>query len=90
MVVSGYSQGALVVRSTAKSLPAETMSKVSSVVTFGDPGNPAAITGAESKTMIVCHKDDAVCSGGFITVDHLTYADDADAAARFVLEKAQV
>jgi cutinase len=76
-----------VVRGTAASLTADTMSKVSSVVTFGDPRNQTAITGAEGKTLIVCHEDDAVCSGGFITVDHLTYADDADTAAKFVVSK---
>lgn len=86
--MSGYSQGALVVRSTANSLPAATMAKINSVLTFGDPGNPGAITGAEGKTKIICHDNDAVCSGGFITVDHLTYAEDADAAAQFVLQMA--
>ncbi|KXH65711.1 cutinase [Colletotrichum salicis] len=88
IVMSGYSQGALVVRSTANSLPAATMAKINSVLTFGDPGNPDAITGAEGKTKIICHDNDAVCSGGFITVDHLTYAEDADAAAQFVLQMA--
>ncbi|KAL2881993.1 hypothetical protein SGCOL_002732 [Colletotrichum sp. CLE4] len=88
IVMSGYSQGALVVRSTANSLPAATMAKINSVLTFGDPGNPGAITGAEGKTKIICHENDAVCSGGFITVDHLTYAEDADAAAQFVLQMA--
>ncbi|KAL5392902.1 hypothetical protein DPSP01_000597 [Paraphaeosphaeria sporulosa] len=89
VVVSGYSQGALVVRGTAASLPADTMSRVSSVVTFGDPRNQTAITGAEGKTLTICHENDAVCSGGFITVDHLTYADNADEAAQFVVGKAQ-
>ncbi|KAF2684258.1 carbohydrate esterase family 5 protein [Lentithecium fluviatile CBS 122367] len=89
VVMSGYSQGALVVRSTAASLPAETMAKINSVVTFGDPGNQTAITGAEGKRLTVCHENDAVCSGGFITVDHLTYAEDADTAAQFVIQKAQ-
>ncbi|KAJ0312188.1 hypothetical protein COL516b_001260 [Colletotrichum fioriniae] len=64
------------------------MAKINSVLTFGDPGNPGAITGAEGKTKIICHDNDAVCSGGFITVDHLTYAEDADAAAQFVLQMA--
>lgn len=85
--MSGYSQGALVVRGTAAALSADTMSKVSAVVTFGDPRNQTAITGAEGKTLIICHENDAVCSGGFITVDHLTYGDDADTAAKFVVEK---
>ncbi|KAK1703641.1 cutinase [Colletotrichum lupini] len=88
IVMSGYSQGALVVRSTANTLPAATMAKINSVLTFGDPGNPNAVTGAEGKTKIICHENDAVCSGGFITVDHLTYAEDADAAAQFVLQMA--
>jgi len=88
--VSGYSQGALVVRSTAASLPAATMSKISAVVTFGDPRNQTTIAGAEGKILIICHENDAVCSGGFITVDHLTYADDADTAAQFVVEKTGV
>ncbi|KAF2036572.1 cutinase [Setomelanomma holmii] len=88
VVMSGYSQGALVVRSTASSLPAATMAKVNSVVTFGDPGNPNPITGADNKTLIICHENDAVCSGGFITVDHLTYAEDASTAAQFVVQKA--
>ncbi|KAK1613519.1 cutinase [Colletotrichum phormii] len=94
IVMSGYSQGALVVRmctahrSTANSLPAATMAKINSVLTFGDPGNPGAITGAEGKTKIICHDNDAVYGGGFITVDHLTYAEDADAAAQFVLQMA--
>ncbi|KAH7093019.1 cutinase [Paraphoma chrysanthemicola] len=90
LVMSGYSQGALVVRSTAASLPAATMAKVNSVVTFGDPGNPGPITGAQDKTLIICHENDAVCQGGFITVDHLTYADDASTAAAFVLQKAGI
>ncbi|CAO2656490.1 Nn.00g052930.m01.CDS01 [Neocucurbitaria sp. VM-36] len=88
VVMSGYSQGALVVRSTAASLPADTMSQVSSVVTFGDPRNQTSITGAEGKTLIICHQNDAVCSGGFITIDHLTYGEDATTAAQFVIQQA--
>ncbi|KAF2684637.1 carbohydrate esterase family 5 protein [Lentithecium fluviatile CBS 122367] len=88
ILVPGHSQGALVVRSTTDSLPADTMSKINSVVTFGDPKNQTAITGAESKILVICHENDAVCSGGFITVDHLTYADNATTAAQFVVEKA--
>ena len=64
------------------------MAKINSVLTFGDPGNPNPITGAGDKTQIICHDDDAVCKGGFITVDHLTYAEDAATAAEFVLQKA--
>ncbi|KXJ85012.1 cutinase, partial [Microdochium bolleyi] len=85
IIMSGYSQGALVVRSTADSLPADTMSKINSVVTFGDPRNQTPITGGEGKTMVVCLPDDAVCSGGFINIAHLTYGSEAPAAAQFVV-----
>ncbi|KPM40477.1 hypothetical protein AK830_g6084 [Neonectria ditissima] len=88
MVMSGYSQGALVVRSTAELLPAETMSKVNSIVTFGDPQNQAPITGGEGKTMVICLAKDSVCNGGFINVAHLTYGSEVDAAAQFVVQKA--
>ncbi|KAH7356203.1 cutinase [Pyrenochaeta sp. MPI-SDFR-AT-0127] len=90
VVMSGYSQGALVVRSTADTLPASTMSKISSVVTFGDPRDQAAITGANGKTLVICHENDSVCDGGFITVDHLTYGADASTAAQFVIQKANI
>ncbi|KAK6213745.1 cutinase [Colletotrichum tabaci] len=86
--MSGYSQGALVVRSIAKSLPARTMAKINLVLTFGDYRNLAAIPGADGRTEIICHENDAVCSGGFITVDHLTYGEDASAAAQFVVQRA--
>jgi len=86
--MSGYSQGALVVRGTADTLPADTMSKINSVVTFGDPQNQTAITGATDKTLTICHENDAVCAGGFITVDHLTYGEDDNTAAQFVTQRA--
>ncbi|KAF1966327.1 cutinase [Bimuria novae-zelandiae CBS 107.79] len=88
VVMSGYSQGSLVVRSTAKSLPAGTMSKINSVITFGDPRGKSAIPGAVGKQLTICHPNDAVCSGGFITVDHLTYGEDANTAAQFVVQQA--
>ncbi|KAM0323501.1 hypothetical protein ACHAQA_008781 [Verticillium albo-atrum] len=88
IVMSGYSQGALVLRSTADTLPAATMAKINSVVTFGDPRNPDPITGGEGKTLIVCQANDSVCSGGFINVAHLTYGANATAAAQFVVQRA--
>ncbi|KAH6686400.1 cutinase [Plectosphaerella plurivora] len=88
IVLSGYSQGALVLRSTADTLPAATMARISSIVTFGDPRNPQPITGGEGKTLIICQESDAVCSGGFINVAHLTYGANATVAAQFVVEKA--
>jgi hypothetical protein len=87
--MSGYSQGALVLRSTAETLPANTMAKINSVVTFGDPGNPKPIPNADRKSMIICAADDAVCKGGFINVAHLTYGDNATMAAQFVMQQAR-
>ncbi|RMZ71358.1 cutinase [Pyrenophora seminiperda CCB06] len=88
VVMPGYSQGALVLRSTADTLPATTMSKINSVVTFGDPRNPAPITGASGKSLVICQADDSVCKGGFINVAHLTYGANATMAAQFVIQNA--
>lgn len=87
--MSSYSQGALVVRSTAPSLPAETMAKINSVLPFGDLRNRAAITRAEGKILTVCHENDAMCSGGFVAVERLACIEDAGTAARFVIQEAQ-
>lgn len=86
-IMSGYSQGALVVRSTADAVPAQTMARVDSVVTFGDPGDQAPITGAEGKTLVICREDDAVCDGGFINIDHLNYGANVSTAAQFVVDR---
>lgn len=88
--MSGYSQGALVVRSTADSLPAETMARINSVVTFGDPRNQTPIIGGGGKTMVICLPEDSVCQGGFINIAHLTYGSEASAAAEFVMQLAAV
>ncbi|GJC99383.1 cutinase [Colletotrichum higginsianum] len=85
IVMSGYSRGALVVRSTAEP---EQWPRSTRSLTFGDPRHLAVIPGADGKTKITCHENDAVCSGGFITVDHLTYGEDASVAARFVVQRA--
>lgn len=65
------------------------MAKINSVVTFGDPVNPAPIPKADGKFMIICAPDDAVCSGGFINVAHLTYGDNATMAAQFAMQQAE-
>lgn len=87
IVMSGYSQGALVVRATAELLPFATMSTIHSVVTFGDPKNQAPISGADDKFLVICNPDDSVCNGGFIDVSHLTYGAHATAAAQFVMRE---
>ncbi|KAF4470964.1 cutinase precursor [Fusarium albosuccineum] len=89
VVMSGYSQGAMLVHNAAKSLPAATTAKVSAVLNFGDPFQKQAVQGVPSdRVKIICHTGDGVCAGTFaITPEHLTYNRDADAAAEFVVSK---
>ncbi len=87
LVISGYSQGGQLVHNAAALLPAETMAKVNSVVIFGDPDDGQPIAGVSAaKTMVVCHSDDDICQhGDLILLGHLTYAQDVDQAAAFVV-----
>ncbi|EGU80086.1 hypothetical protein FOPG_01419 [Fusarium oxysporum f. sp. conglutinans race 2 54008] len=89
VVMSGYSQGAMLVHNAAKSLPADTTSKIAAVVNFGDPFQRQAIQGVPAdRVKIICHAGDGVCAGtAAITPDHLTYSQDANAAAQFVVSK---
>jgi cutinase len=108
VVMSGYSQGAMLVHNAAKSLPADTTSKIAAVVNFGDPCKslPALSISSETnnfavqrqaiqgvpadRVKIICHAGDGVCAGtAAITPDHLTYSQDANAAAQFVVSKAK-
>ncbi|KAF4977564.1 hypothetical protein FZEAL_5935 [Fusarium zealandicum] len=89
VVMSGYSQGAMLVHNAAKSLPAAITGKVSAVVNFGDPFQKQAVQGvAADRVKIFCHAGDGVCAGTFaITAQHLNYNQDAKAAADFVVSK---
>lgn len=107
IVMSGYSQGAMLVHNAAKTIPAETAQKVAAVVNFGDPckylPSPSealeeannsivqrqAIQGVDAdRVKIICHAGDGVCAGtAAITPAHLTYSQDATAAAEFVVSK---
>ncbi|GKU00712.1 hypothetical protein FLAG1_02281 [Fusarium langsethiae] len=91
IVMSGYSQGAMLVHNAARALPAETTAKVAAVLNFGDPFQKQAIQGVSAdKVKIICHAGDGVCAGtAAITPDHLTYGKDAAAAAEFVASKVQ-
>ncbi|CEI65382.1 hypothetical protein FVEN_g6198 [Fusarium venenatum] len=91
IVMSGYSQGAMLVHNAARALPAETTAKVAAVLNFGDPFQRQAIQGVSAdKVKIICHAGDGVCAGtAAITPDHLTYSKDAGAAAEFVASKVQ-
>ncbi|KAH6999939.1 cutinase-domain-containing protein [Ilyonectria destructans] len=87
VVVSGYSQGAMLVHNAAKSLSSDVTGKIAAAVTFGDPYQKQAVTGVSAdRFKVFCHAGDTVCSGtGVITAAHLTYSQDADAAAAFVV-----
>ena len=106
VVMSGYSQGAMLVHNAAKSLPADTTSKIAAVVNFGDPCKSPSASNKTSETnssivqrqaiqgvpsdrvKIICHTGDGVCAGtAAITPDHLTYSQDANTAAQFVVSK---
>ena len=88
--MSGYSQGGQIVHNAAKLLPADTMAKVSSVVIFGDPKNGQPVAGASAaKTLVICHAGDDICQGGaLILLPHITYAENANQAAAFVIAQA--
>ncbi|TDZ15104.1 Cutinase [Colletotrichum sidae] len=85
VIMSGYSQGGQLVHNGAAMMPAESVAKVAGVVIFGDPLNGQPVQGVDaSKTMVICHNGDNICEGGNqIRRAHLTYRNDADAAAQF-------
>jgi cutinase len=86
LVLGGYSQGAQLVHNAAKTLSAAVTAKIAAVIVFGDPDRGQAVgTVATSKVDSICHAQDIICtgSGGFET--HLTYGDDAPAAASFIV-----
>ncbi|KAK1824727.1 hypothetical protein LTR12_000784 [Friedmanniomyces endolithicus] len=90
LVVSGYSQGGQVVHKAALELSASQTAFINSVVIFGDPddGEPVGSV-PSSKVLIICHAGDDIClHGDLILPPHLTYAQNAQQAATFVVSKA--
>lgn len=87
LTLSGYSQGAELVHLATSQLPANTTSKISSVVLFGDPKNGTALNGVDAKrVMTICHSGDDICKGGDdVGLAHLNYSADAGTAAMFAL-----
>ncbi|KAI9801888.1 MAG: hypothetical protein M1833_002202 [Piccolia ochrophora] len=88
IVLSGYSQGAMVVHAADRQLPANLASKVAAVVLFGDPFNGRPLQNVPAnKVRTFCHTDDSVCRGSpVISAGHLNYYRDAPAAAQFVAD----
>lgn len=103
IVLSGYSQGAMLVHNTMKSLDATAAAKVVAAVTFGDPfvgTMPENLADGTFKSF--CATDDSVCSSGIgsspssggttsqSTSGHLGYGADTGTAATFIKGKVTV
>ncbi|RYP72195.1 hypothetical protein DL771_004325 [Monosporascus sp. 5C6A] len=85
IVMSGYSQGAMLVHNAAKQL-GDVSSQITASVTFGDPFQRQEVAGIQNQK-VFCKAGDGVCLGTFaITPAHLTYGSDANAAADFVAQ----
>ncbi|KYK58123.1 putative cutinase [Drechmeria coniospora] len=89
LVLSGYSQGGMVIHQAAAVLDRATMSKVSAVVIFGDPYSKRPISNIDaSKVKIFCHEGDNICDNGPLVLwEHLNYAEDAEDAADFIISR---
>lgn len=94
VVLSGYSQGAMLVHNTLNSVSASDMN-VKAALTFGDPfkgTTPKGLSASTYKTY--CASTDSVCNmsgssagdetGSDSAAGHLSYGSDADDAAKFV------
>jgi cutinase len=88
VVVSGYSQGGMVVHN-AFSSHGLTSKQIAAAVQFGDPQNGQAVGDLPSSDVLeICHDGDDVCNGSGtyqITQAHLTYGNDAGNAADFIV-----
>ena len=87
LVLSGYSQGAMVVHNALSSQGLDG-SKVAAAVLFGDPFNGQALDGVDaSKVKEFCGGADTLCAAGGTSGSgsHLSYGGDADAAAQFIV-----
>ncbi|KAI9659553.1 MAG: hypothetical protein M1821_001812 [Bathelium mastoideum] len=74
IVVSGYSEGAMVSHNGVGNSNASAKSKIAAVVVFGDPFNGAPIKGYSGPIKTYCAAGDDVCDGEFvITAAHLSY-----------------
>lgn len=103
IVLTGYSQGAMLVHNTMSSLTATQAASVKACVTFGDPFVGTAIKNlASTNWKSFCGTGDSVCisgaamspaSGGTTsasTLGHLGYGSDTGTAAAFIKSKVTV
>ena len=88
VVLGGYSQGSMVVHNAANSLAAD---QVSAAVLFGDPLKTQSVGRlADEKRREFCAQGDPVCANGANVMAHLSYADQAVDAARFLVSASGV
>ncbi|RDW58566.1 uncharacterized protein DSM5745_11257 [Aspergillus mulundensis] len=84
VVLGGYSQGAMVVHNAAGKLSS---GQVVGAVTFGDPFKAQKPSNIDQfKTF--CASGDPVCLNGANVMAHLSYGDDAQTAAQFLVSAA--
>lgn len=90
IVVSGYSQGAMVVHNAFQN--GLSGSQVAGAVLFGDPLKRSAVGDLPTdKVKQFCGTADSICGGGGdggATGSHLDYGSVADAAATFAIQAA--
>ncbi|QDS72607.1 hypothetical protein FKW77_001605 [Venturia effusa] len=87
--MSGYSQGAMVVRNGIAYASPAAKSHVKGVVVFGDPFQGSPIKGYDGPLVTFCKPDDGVCGGNFeLSGAHLSYPfDDSSAKGKALLKK---
>ncbi|CAO2648757.1 Nn.00g097060.m01.CDS01 [Neocucurbitaria sp. VM-36] len=87
LVMAGYSQGGQLVHNAADMLSAQDSAFVSSAVIFGDPDNGDAVGKvAAANTKIICATGDLICAGqAIVLAPHLSYGQNANEAAQFVI-----
>lgn len=103
VVLSGYSQGAMLVHNTMSTLAADAAAKVKAAVTFGDPFVGQAVKNIpDGAFKSFCASADTVCAAGAGTSPssggtksasasgHLGYGSDTTAAADFIKGKVTV
>lgn len=90
IIVSGYSQGAMVVHNAFRNGLAS--SQVSGAILFGDPLKRSAVGDLSTdKVKQFCGTSDSICGGGGdggATGSHISYGSVADPAADFAIKAA--
>ncbi|KAK3991457.1 cutinase-domain-containing protein [Cladorrhinum sp. PSN332] len=94
LVVGGYSQGAALAHRAVEDLPEGEKDRIVAAFTFGDTQNEQdngqIPNFPREKTIIICNRGDAVCSGSLtILAPHLDYRRRAPEAVDFITQRLQ-